>query len=354
MPLEMMEATDPITALVEFRTSAVYEMLVSLDTLVKARRHLDWVEKSRAVLGPDFMAELTALHKACFLLDVEAAVDYPDHHDVPGFIDYVRNMDAATFIFYLIGRVISREQITKLNLNVDQIMKQVDDYYQGRKHSLEDDNSGLRKAIADVTSFQERLTALWAHYWNTFFSTEITQLASRWAAAIAEKERVLARDGGQALLELVGSKHDKLPEPLPVDQPYTEVVFYPVYFTSTPNFFFFGYGNITILFDSERTEARITEANRAKEESLEITKALADSTRLGILRLIAQNGDEMHGKKIAHRLNLSPSAVSRQLAQLRDGGLIAEEHHDNQTVTYRLIKETLTSLPDKLLDYLYS
>jgi DNA-binding transcriptional ArsR family regulator len=354
MPLEIIEATDPITALVEFRTSTVYEMLVSLDTLVKARRHLDWVEKAKATLGPDFMAELRELHTGCFLMDVEAAVDYPDHHDVPGFIAYVRNMDPTTFIFYLIGRVVSREQIVKLNMNVDRIMHEVNDYYQGRKHSIEANDYGLREAIANVASFQSRLTALWEHYWNTFFHNEVPPLASRWASAIAEKERVLVRSGGLGLLELVGSKHDKLPEPLPLNRPFTEVIFIPVYFVSTPYFFFYGYGNVTVLFDSERTEARISEANRAKEEALEITKALGDSTRLSILRLIAQNGDEMHGKKIAHHLNLSPSAVSRQLAQLRDGGLLAEEHHDNQTVTYRLIEETLTSLPQKLLDYLYS
>src|ERR1041385_192062 len=156
MPVEIIETSDPITAMVQFRTSAVYEMLVSLDTLVKSRRHTAWVEKTRALLGPDFMAELMDLHKSSFMLDTEAAVDYPDHQDVPGFIQYVRNMDPATFIFYLVGRVVPLEQIKKVNLNVDRIMKQVSAYYEGGKHSIED--SGLSAAIANVTVYQTRLT----------------------------------------------------------------------------------------------------------------------------------------------------------------------------------------------------
>src|SRR5690348_10294000 len=115
MPVEIIEAADPLTALIQFRTSTVYEMLVSLDTLVKDTRHQEWVQKARAALGPDFMTELIELQSGCFLLDAEAAVDYPDHHDVPGFIDNVRKMDAATFIFYLVGRVVPIEDIRRVN-----------------------------------------------------------------------------------------------------------------------------------------------------------------------------------------------------------------------------------------------
>ncbi len=62
----------------------------------------------------------------------------------------------------------------------------------------------------------------------------------------------------------------------------------------------------------------------------------------------------MHGKRIAETLELSPSAVSRQLAQLRDSGLIVEEHHGDQTVTYSLVTDVITTLPEKILDYLFS
>ncbi|NDJ76684.1 MAG: helix-turn-helix transcriptional regulator, partial [Chloroflexi bacterium] len=62
---------------------------------------------------------------------------------------------------------------------------------------------------------------------------------------------------------------------------------------------------------------------------------------------------QMHGKKIAAKLELSASAVSRHLGQLKDAGLITEETHDNRTITYRLQWGLVAALPDLLGDYLY-
>ncbi len=45
--------------------------------------------------------------------------------------------------------------------------------------------------------------------------------------------------------------------------------------------------------------------------------------------------------------------MSRHLTQLREAGVIVEETRDNRTITYRLQREALTSLPDRLLDFLY-
>jgi DNA-binding transcriptional ArsR family regulator len=117
---------------------------------------------------------------------------------------------------------------------------------------------------------------------------------------------------------------------------------------------FYGYGNVTILFDSERTEARLAQIEQATEEMLCTLKALSDGTRLKVLRLVALHEGDINGKAIAEKLNLSASAVSRHLAQLRESGLISEETTDNRLVAYRLQKETVTALPEKLLDYLYS
>jgi DNA-binding transcriptional ArsR family regulator len=79
---------------------------------------------------------------------------------------------------------------------------------------------------------------------------------------------------------------------------------------------------------------------------------LGDGSRLDILRLIARHESRMNGKRIAEKLNLSASAVSRHLAQLKEAGLILEETQDNRTITYRLQRETITTLADRVLDYL--
>ena len=43
---------------------------------------------------------------------------------------------------------------------------------------------------------------------------------------------------------------------------------------------------------------------------------------------------EINGKMMAEILKLSPSVVSRRLAQLRNAGLIDEHSKDNRNITY--------------------
>ncbi|MBX3061855.1 MAG: winged helix-turn-helix transcriptional regulator [Anaerolineae bacterium] len=133
---------------------------------------------------------------------------------------------------------------------------------------------------------------------------------------------------------------------------YTSITFIPVCLLPSRVYKFFGYGNVTLLFDPQYTEDRRQAVKHAKEEALSALKALDDETRLKILRLIVQHGNRMHGKNIAEHLNISASAVSRHLALLKEGGLIVEEPQKN-LIAYRFNKETLSQLTDKLLDYLY-
>ncbi len=109
MPIQIIENSDPISAMTHFRTSAVYEMLVSLHTLSLGRRHAEWIAAARATLGTDFIEafvhDYDAVCQGTYLF--EMAVDYADHDDVQGFIDYIRTMDPVSFVFYLVGRVLT-------------------------------------------------------------------------------------------------------------------------------------------------------------------------------------------------------------------------------------------------------
>src|SRR5258708_14569066 len=342
MPVEIIEAADPLTAMVRFRTSTVYEMLVSLHTLQAARRHHDWVNAARLTLGADFVAELKALYGPCNdgSCLFEFPVDYQNHDDVPGFIRYVRDMDAVTFIFYFIGRTLSREQIAENGIDAEAIVAAVSNDF----HHACLPASYLEWALTNLPAYQKRLTDLWERYWNAFFNQQLEMLSDYWTDAIAEKERILARGGGYGLLEFVTGKTE-LPRKLPVDQPVSEIVFVPLYYVSAKCYMFFGYGNETIMFDSSLSEERATVINENKERALEIAKALGDGTRLNILRLIAQQGHHMHGKRVASLLNLSATAVSRRIAQLRHTGLMAEAPHANLTVAYHLVYLAVSSLP---------
>ena len=355
MPVEIIETTDALTELVHIRVSPVYEMLVSLHTLVAGRRHLAWAAKARAMLGASFMAELEAIYGPYQdgVVLFEYPVDYQDHQDVTGFIDYVRAMDPATFIFYLIGRVIPRDELKRSKLDPEFVGQSLIEYCESSSHPPYSYVSVMKTMLQDVPAFQRRLTDLWERYWTGFFQEQVPALEGHWAQGLADKEYLLAREGGNALYEFITGKQ-ALPGNLPADQPITEITCVPVYFVSSACYLFFGYGNVTILFNSEATLARRSEIEQRKDQALLVTKALSDNTRLEILKLIVERDGHMHGKKIAEKLDLSPSSISRQLAQLRDSGLVVEERHDDQTVTYRLVKEAISTLADKILDYLYS
>src|SRR5690554_4863257 len=324
MPLEMIEVTDQLTGLITFKTSPVYEMIISLRTLLQSSRHTDWVEQMRQTLPPAFWDELHELyepfdHGVTFF---ELAIDYPDQEDVPGFIEYVRNMDPVDFVFYLVGRILSRDEIAATGLDTERLGETLrrSEHY---AHAL-CLHVPFERILADVPAFQRRLADFWAWYWSDFFAAQVENFRPYWQHSLNEKTAFLARNGGAALVEHITNKR-RLPEPIPADHPIREVVFIPLYLIPNPVYLFYGYGNVTVMFDSTRTEARLAELERQKEQALAAFKALSDSTRLSILRIIANSDHNMHGKKLAEYLDLSPSAVSRHLTQLRDAKLVIEE-----------------------------
>lgn len=352
MPLEVIESNDPITEAVQFRTSAIYEMMYSLETLrLQSGRHAEWAAKTRQQLSPEFLAELNNLYggfSKAFIL-FELAIDYPDYNDVLGFLKYLRNMEPATFIHYLLGRVIPVELFAATDLRLSSLVEVIEAHAPEYQYYVQEKNMVL--ILDNIPAFQESLATLWEHYWDTIFADEINDLQRYWEESIAEKQQYLSQRDGMSLYQAVTSK-SKLPDQIPPDHPLNELVFIPLYRIPTKANIFYGYGNVTVLFDSERTAARADEIKRNRQEVLDIAKALGDGTRLEILRLIAHSEGQIHGKMIAAKLEISTSAVSRHLNQLRDSGLITEIH-DNRVINYALVREVVTQLPEKLLDYLF-
>jgi DNA-binding transcriptional ArsR family regulator len=352
MPIQVIEDTNSITNLIRFQTSAVYELIISLHTLLYSGQQKNWISTTRATLPPEFFDELAEIYEPFFkgALFFELAIDYPDHDDVPGFIDYVRRMDPVTFLFYIVGRIVTRDEIARTKFDLDALH----DLLLTSPAFAECfcDDVPMDRILHDVPAFQHRLADFWQWYWDLYFCAVLTDLAPHWTHAINEKTNILARLGGEGLLEHIANK-TTLPAPMPSDHPITEVVFIPLYLIPVPAYFFYGYGNVTVLFDSERTESRLEELKQTKEQMLNLLKALGDNSRLDILRLIALSEGQYSGKKIAARLKLSASAVSRHLAQLKEVGLISEASEDNRTITYHFQSDAVKSLPDKLLDLLY-
>lgn len=352
MPLQVIETQDTLSEMMLFRTSSVYEMLVSVTALLAPHRFTDWSRKARKVLGEDFYQRLTATMTpygdgAVF---VEFGTGYAQQDDVLGFIDFVRRLSPQEFAFYMLGRLFPIEEIQRVGLSkpaIRQLIEHPPSY-------LDDWVCQMSLAwLDDVPAFQKLVCDLWEQYWGDFFHAELEPLRSHWMSGLREKESLLQRVGGSSLYEHTIGKLE-LPPNHPPTMPLREIVFVPIYFTVKRVYLFFGYGNLTILFDSQLSASRIEQINQARAAALITLKAMGDENRLKILRLIVISNGTMSGKMLAEYLKLSPSAVSRHLAQLKDGKLISEKSEDNRTITYTLNKEVLTSLPDAIMDYLYS
>ena len=352
MPFEIIDSLDPLAALVEFRTSAVYEMVMSARTLIKPSHHQEaWAQRAASSLSPDLLEELTFLYRNFCEGNIylELPVDYADHNNVPGFFAYVRHLSDTDFVFYLVGRNLSRDELAQLVPDGDAIRAALT----AHNEHCEWYAQCLDPILADISGFRERLVHAWQAYWTAFFQHEIAGFEPQWTAGLQDKQSILEREGGRVLLEKVTGRSE-LPPELPPGMPITSVTFTPVCLLQSRVYRFFGYGNVTILFDPQFTEERKLAIEHAKDEALATLKALNDETRLEILRLIVQaHKGNPHGKIIAEKLGISASAVSRHLALLKEGDLITEEPLKN-LIAYRFKSETLAELVDKLLDYLHS
>jgi len=78
--------------------------------------------------------------------------------------------------------------------------------------------------------------------------------------------------------------------------------------------------------------------------------ALADTTRLRLLGLIAQEG--VPAQEMARRLGVNESTISRHLRMLVEAGLVGRERQEGKYVIYGLQAERIDELADHLKAYL--
>src|SRR6476646_5013614 len=169
-----------LRAIIAFTASAPYELLLSLGAVYwMPGRHQAWVEKARARLGPGLLDEIRYFYDELWhrLVLMELPVDYdgpPD--DTAGFIQYVADMDPDTFLFYLWGRIIPREQIAAVRADPEQVARRLRDFYEatwpgsGSSHTTGDQ---LPVVSADPAATQARLVRLLTAYDASVFRAEL-------------------------------------------------------------------------------------------------------------------------------------------------------------------------------------
>ncbi len=349
MPLQQTASYDPLTAMIRIQKSDIFEMIMSLQGIIDSWKMQDLAEEAKSALGETFIEEVTGLYRklytCCYL--TELAVDYPDRNNVEGFIEYVRALPLNEFLFYLLGRWFPLEEIPPDVTKAD-IQNLIDNH---------EESEELRQLYPNVSwidnlkSFRESICRTWDDYWRNFFSGRVADLEEPRTESIREKQEYLEQHGGTELYKQV-TGHDKLPDPIPAGMPITNIEFIPLCNTPRHVFVFYGYGAAQVLYDCSITRDHQRKVDDYRENSLIALKALADENRLKILKMISQNERMINGKKMAQKLELSPSVVSRHLGQLKHAGLIEEHTVDKRNITYTFQFSRLRALSKDLEAYI--
>lgn len=345
---------DEVQSMVSFRTSSIYEMMLSLGALHRpSPRHEKWARQARAELPGELLQDVDFLYSRFEdgVLLMELAVDYPDHHDVPGFLAYVEKMSIPTFLFYTLGRLAPPQQMERLEPNVVSLLSIIPSAFPEGCPKTENRlrTAGFLDLVADPEAYRDRMLELWRLYWETFFAEEAQPYTSLWEESVLEKCRTLS---SQDTLEFVKtlSNHPELPEQIPQGYTTREILLVPSYFTRR-QLMFYGYGSITIIYDCWLTERRRAQLETLEEEILAVAKALSDRTRLQLLRLIVHD-PQLYGRELSKLCRISQPSVSRHLRILKEAKLLEERPADNR-ITYQVLRRRIEDLVPELTGYLY-
>ena len=337
-------------ATVEFQSSLPVELIAGIVAIARRKESpKPWMSEFEAAVGSDRVDEIVEL---CRPLRggmdlVEFTADAPDSDNVDSFLEFVGGLSDRKLTYYLLGRMCSMEQIPQhiSEESVVTLLEETDTadsaYHDGAEFSWANDPAGTRDAIVEALRT----------VWDGYIRNHMEGIRRQWREKIGELTGYVERSGAPSLWQLV-SDSDELPMEIPAGQPYKLIQFVPSCLTSYGHNYLFGYGKIIVIFSCEKSLKDAEDSRRLAEDTLSILKALSDKNRLRLLRLISKGKCEINGKQLAEVLKLSPSVVSRHLAQLRAAGLIEEHSKDNRNITYTLREGPISELSASLSEYL--
>lgn len=347
MPLQ--QQNDPLSHITRFQSSSVLELLMWVQTLSHSHHYTEWRNEVTHILGTAFIKELreffSSFHMGCDFLEI--AVEYSDHHNIEGFFDHILSLSDSHLIFYILGRIFPKEAISD-NFSYEDYSRLVEKYPTFSSYCT---LSYEPIWIGRIPKIKEQLVYFLKVVWNKVFKEQIEHCRKIWQHSIKEKEKYFYVNGGLELMKDV-SGASELPDQLPEGEPYIEIVYVPITKIPRKHRTYYGYGNITILYDAARTREKAMELVKAKENAMAIMKALGDENRLKMVKLITDEAYALNGKMLAEKMSLSPSVVSRHLGQLREAGILEEQSEDNRNITYRLNNRQIEELSKMLLMYL--
>lgn len=349
MHTQSARAADPVSSISRVVVSPAVEMLAELQALMQPPGDYPGEEEVRSLLGEAFIRELRALYRFFhggndfleFVMDLSIQVE-PIR-----LIESVRQMSNRHFLWLILGRIHPEDQLPE-----PESAEQIESFLKRQNNRLLYQLVGSDFGWCDrATETRLKLAELWQRYHDHRFASRELSVTQELEASAERKAHELLNLGGMELYRRV-SGCDELPDQIPPDQPYTEILFVPVTYARGLSGAFFGFGTILVPFDIRKDIDAREGRERAVEELSELLKVLADPRRLRILQMIATNDYKFNGQRVADFMGLSTSVVSRHLSQLRSAGLLKEHSPDNRNIVYRVDRDALASIGPKLLDYI--
>jgi DNA-binding transcriptional ArsR family regulator len=201
---------------------------------------------------------------------------------------------------------------------------------------------------ANSADFGERYLQALQSYYHAFFAEEERHIAPALAEALARAQELSERCSLEELLEELTQGLR-----LPGYRDFPELVLVPSYW-STPLVFLgkVNPGCSIILFGARPTNASLVPGEVVPDALLNVLKAMADPTRLRILRYLAC--EQLTPSEISRRLRLRAPTVTHHLSQLRLAGLVhitLEEHAERRYTARMEAMLGLNSLIREFLQY---
>jgi DNA-binding transcriptional ArsR family regulator len=179
--------------------------------------------------------------------------------------------------------------------------------------------------LVDPPSMQELILSHLNHMWETYLAAEWARVRPMLLDAVAAFEQVDYRPMSRMeAVEFITGQVPKEKKLLKAIDQAENLIFVPSAHVG-PYLGKFKYGEtVGIVFGARLPEGTLYYApDLSRAEILVRLSALADDTRLRIMRLIAEEG-EKRSQEIKQELNLSQSAASRHLTQLSATGYLRE------------------------------
>jgi DNA-binding transcriptional ArsR family regulator len=324
-------------------------MLAELQALAQHAGEYPGEESVRRTLGESFIRDLRSIYKFFHGGNdfIEFVMDQSPDIGPTELAEVVRTMSNRHFLWLILGRIYPEDELPE-----PESQDRIDSFIQGQSGRLLYQLVGSDFGWCEnATEIRETLADLWLRYYEHVFAAKELALLAELENARDRKEQELFALGGRALYTRV-SGCSELPEQVPADYPYQEILYIPVTYARGLSGAFFGYGTIVVPFDIHKDGDASERSRKVLADLVQSLKVLADPRRLRILQMIASNEYKFNGQRVADYMGLSTSVVSRHLAQLRAAGLIEEHSPDNRNIVYRVNREAVAELGPRLMDYI--